>query len=280
MAQCCSGATKTPAGTGTAGHADDGRGMRVPRADRSRNSDPATASDADVAESAAQRVLSWILAHIERAKLVPGDLLPTEIEIAAAAAAGRSSVREALTALKALGIVRARRKGGTRLMREPVLLGIREYLVDEYAQPGRYRDAVLFRAALERGLAPLVARAITASEIARLRRMITEAASDADADLFAVETAFHTALTAAARNHLADLLAHVYQPMFAYGRAERGQPHPDREFWLREHLGLIDALESRDVDAFLLLMDRHLAVYLAPDPAPKTTPKPVIKPGR
>ncbi|HYE06295.1 MAG TPA: FCD domain-containing protein [Planctomycetota bacterium] len=250
--------------------------MPAPRA-RSKRYDPATTpSDEDVAESAAQRVLSWILAHIERADVKPGDLLPTEIEIAAAADAGRSSVREALTALKALGIVRARRKGGTRLMREPVLLGIREYLVDEYAQPGRYHDAVLFRAALERGLAPLVARSITAGEIARLRRMISDAAADESADLFAVETAFHTALTAAARNHLADLLAHVYQPMFAYGRAERGQPHPDRGFWLREHLGLIEALESRDVDAFLRLMDEHLAVYLEAKPAPK----PATKPGR
>ncbi len=66
--------------------------------------------------SRAEHVVEWLLRHIDRRDLRPGDALPKELEIAEAAGVARSSVREALTALKVLGIVRSRRKGGLRMV--------------------------------------------------------------------------------------------------------------------------------------------------------------------
>ncbi|MFW5856510.1 MAG: FadR/GntR family transcriptional regulator, partial [Planctomycetota bacterium] len=76
-------------------------------------------------ETAAGRVLAWIEARIDTDGLGVGDGLPREQEIAEAVGVGRSSVREALTTLKVLGIIEQRRKGGIRIVRDPVLLGLR-----------------------------------------------------------------------------------------------------------------------------------------------------------
>ena len=107
-------------------------------------------------ESAAERVLNWLERHIERQDLGPGDSLPKEVEIAAATKTGRSSVREALTALKALGIIASRRKGGIRIVRHPILLGLRGYFAEHYDFRERYLDAREFRAAMEWGLGEII----------------------------------------------------------------------------------------------------------------------------
>ena len=72
------------------------------------------------ARDARSRVLLWIEQYIRANKPGVGEALPAELEIARSLRVGRSSVREALSALKVLGIVQSRRKGGIRVIRDPV----------------------------------------------------------------------------------------------------------------------------------------------------------------
>jgi len=54
---------------------------------------------------------------IERARLVAGERLPTERELAVALGVGRSTIREVIRHFQALGVVEARKGSGTYLLR-------------------------------------------------------------------------------------------------------------------------------------------------------------------
>jgi len=214
--------------------------------------------------SRAEHVVEWLLRHIDRRDLGPGDALPTELEIAEAAGVARSSVREALTALKVLGIVRSRRKGGLRLLREPVLLEMRPYLAEHYHSRALLDEAMEFRAALEQGLAELIFSKITKREVAALRRIYEEvrAAPEGEAAPYAAERRFHMELLAASRNRLAEVLSHLYIPIFASHQSMTAGPTVGAGAWLREHGGLVEALERRDRTGFLRAMREHTAPYI------------------
>jgi len=226
--------------------------------------------------SAAARVLDWIERHIADHGLGIGAALPTELELAAAAGASRSSVREALTALKVLGIIRSRRKGGIRIIRDPVLLRLRSYFAEQYASPEQFRDAMEFRAAMEWGLGPFMLDRISPATLAALRQVVAAAAAapPEPGRLEAAETRFHTLLASAGGNPLASLFARLYVPIFGSEAAVQPATAPDRNDtaeWVAQHTPLLDALAARDAKAFFAHLKEHLQPYL------KTTVPPVRK---
>jgi DNA-binding FadR family transcriptional regulator len=214
--------------------------------------------------SRAEHVVEWLRRFIDERELQPGDALPKELEIAAAAGVARSSVREALTALKVLGIVRSRRKGGLRMVREPVLLEMRPYLAERYHSRALLDEAMEFRAALEQGLAELIFAKISRRETAALRRICEQvrAAPAGQADLHSAERCFHRGLLAASRNRLAAVLSHLYIPIFASHESMAAGATEGAETWLRGHLGLVEALERRDLAGFLRTMREHITPYI------------------
>ena len=213
---------------------------------------------------AAGRALAWLERHIAGRQLTPGDALPTELEIAAAAGVGRSSVREALTALKVLGIIRSRRKGGIRIIRDPVLLELRPYFAERYDSVARFEDAMEFRAAIEWGLTPLTLARIKPDTLAALRAVlqtVAAASTPAQAAVEAAEVRFHTLLTQGSGNRLAGLFARLYVPIFAPEHtASSAWTDAPAEVarWLQEHGALIDALAAGDARRFLCLLKKHV----------------------
>ena len=81
--------------------------------------------------TASEQVLEWIEAYIRENRLGVGDALPREYDIMEKTGTGRGSVREALTTLKVLGIIQSKRKGGIRIIRDPVMLGLRHYFAKQ-----------------------------------------------------------------------------------------------------------------------------------------------------
>ncbi len=215
--------------------------------------------------AAVERVLAWLEAYIRRRRLDVGDSLPTEMEIARAMGSARSSVREALTALKALGIICTRRRGGIRIIRDPFLLEIRHYFAERYHDRGRYEDALEFRAALEWGLGPLFFDRIAQRTIRLLKAIVKEvaAADPAKADIAAAELRFHAAMLKGCGNRLAALLGHIYVPIFApdalsgYG----GKP-AEIEKWIGDHAEMVEALACRRKEHFFAALRRHTQCYM------------------
>ena len=216
---------------------------------RTRRSAPPTASAG---------VVVWLQRKIRSNRLEVGDTLPGELEISRCVGVGRSSVREALTALKVLGIIRTRRKGGIRLVRDPVLLELQRYFVEEPFDKRTHAETQVFRAALEWGFGPLMFGRTTAGTIRTLRRVVESVATHGKtwSDINAAEIRYHTALIAGCGNRLASLFAHLYGPIFR-DDTRSGLTAGDLHQWRGAHLPMVEALERRDEAAFLVALRVH-----------------------
>lgn len=215
--------------------------------------------DGDVAS----RVLLWLQRYIQKKKLGIGDALPGELDIAEQVGVGRSSVREALSALKVLGIIESQRKGGIRIVRDPVLLELRSYFSSSFETQRQYKDALEFRAALEWGLGLLMLDRANARTIRSLRAEI-KAVADGVTDWASIHTAevrFHTALTASCGNRLATLFAHLYGPLFAV-ETKRGPTPAYAQSWVEQHQYLVDTLEAGNEEQFLEALRSHTRSYM------------------
>ncbi|MCE8016232.1 FadR family transcriptional regulator [Halomonas sp. MCCC 1A17488] len=99
--------------------------------------------------SVALQLLERIKGALIRGELQPGDYLPSESELTHSLGIGKSSVREAIKMLQAIGIVEVRRGQGTLIRREPG-----DPLVDPMAfgmilARGMTRDVLEFRKMFE-----------------------------------------------------------------------------------------------------------------------------------
>lgn len=229
--------------------------------------------------STTDRILEWIEAHIEDNSLGLGDPLPKEIEIAEMTNTSRSSVREALHILNGLGITRSRRKGGIRLVREPILLRLRPYLTQEYIAEEIFGHAIEFRSILEWGMGEVIFARSTPAVIEQLRTILNSAADVPleNVRLYDCDRRFHYVLAEAAGNELALLLSQIYTPIYlTQERRYRGATitEHDRDVWLTQHNSLVDALESRNRERFLSELRYHTQWYLR-GLEPENSPKPI-----
>lgn len=210
------------------------------------------------AGSSVERVIAWLRAHIASSDLRPGASLPREIDIAAAVGVSRSSVREALIGLRALGLIDSRRRGGMRLLREPVLLDLRDWFPPRYDSKARSDEAMEFRAVVEQGLIELIFARISEAEIGQLRRILDGLADDSpSAAVIDAEKRLHRLLMKAARNRLALLLSGLITPIF-----DSVETPASAADFRRDHGALVTALEHRDHDAFVQAMRTHTTPYL------------------
>ncbi|MHC4885810.1 MAG: FadR/GntR family transcriptional regulator [Planctomycetota bacterium] len=218
--------------------------------------------------TASERVLAWIEDHIQRNGLGPGDALPAEMEIMAACGTGRSSVREALSALKVLGIIRQRRKEGIRIIRDPVLLDLRHYFAERFDDEARYQETLEYRAALEWGFGPLIFAHIQTQTIQVLRSLLHDVEKQAIAisDLLTAEIRFHRLLSSDCGNQLFSHFAHLYTPLFYWQGNIPADDVAEEEGmiseWVDHHALLVSALEDRDEAAFLKALRTHTFCYM------------------
>jgi len=218
--------------------------------------------------TASEQVLQWIEAYIARKRLGVGDGLPGEHDIMQETGMGRSSVREALTALKVLGIIQSRRKGGIRIIRDPVMLELRHYFADRYDDTARYEDVLEFRSTMDWGLGPLAMVRVKDSTIQSLRQLLQEVEEQAVGaeDITRAEIEFHRVLTVGCGNRLAGIFVHLYEPIFhsrSPGIADAFSRSPDFvKQWIAKHMTILDALESRDWARFSKELKDHTLGYM------------------
>jgi len=189
---------------------------------------------------------------IARSGLKPGDRLPAEREFMEGLAVGRSTVREVIRQLQALGIVESRKGSGTYLLRSVSADTVHMPLSFDAT---RLRDALLQTLDVRRGLEA------EASAIAALRRT--------DADLVKIEAkleameavhlekgtagpedlAFHLAVYDATHNALFPQLLEQMREAF---ESFWEMPFDRTDFARRTfpyHRELYDAIVARDAEA-------------------------------
>lgn len=213
-----------------------------------------------------EQVAERLRTLIEAERLVPGDRLPGERDLAARLRVSRSTVRQALTVLRVMGLVEIRHGTGAYLMRA----------VDDVIPPIPLESvggvpllpAVSeVREVLESHAARLAARHRTAAHLADMAHSIAamelEIGSGVNGD--EGDERFHFAVVAAAENPvLADLLLRLDPSIRRIARASlqrAGQPPRS----LATHRLIFEAITRQDEEQAARLMFDHLVVTGAVD---------------
>jgi GntR family transcriptional repressor for pyruvate dehydrogenase complex len=216
-----------------------------------------------------EQVADRLRALIDIERLVPGDRLPAERDLAARLGVSRGSVRQGLTVLRVMGLVEIRHGMGVYLLRPatdvipPISL---RSLGDEANLPA-LSDV---RAVLEGHAARLAARNRTAADLAAANDAVDamEAAVAAGGDGLEGDRRFHATIVAAADNPvLAELLSGFDATIRRIAKASlQREGQPPRS--LATHRLILDAITRGDEEQAGTLMRDHLAVTGAMDAGP------------
>jgi GntR family transcriptional repressor for pyruvate dehydrogenase complex len=208
-----------------------------------------------------EEVVERLRELIDVQELKPGDRLMSERELAERLGVSRTSIRQALTALEVMGLVRVRHGGGVFLTRAPgdVLPPLATELLDSYE---RLPAVIEVREAIETQTARLAARRRDEADLRAMRQALDrmEAAIESGGEAADADAAFHTAIVRAARNPLLERLwADLSEPIDQTRRASLARPgRPPRS--LAAHRAILEAIEAEDEDGAAARMRDHLSV--------------------
>jgi len=204
-----------------------------------------------------EQLVEQLLGYIDTAQLGPGDLLPSERELADRLGVSRPTLVQALVALEVLGVIEVRHGLGAVLVYRPsiatVIKGLR-------AHENRLPEIVEARSTLEVKLAELAAQRRTDDDLAAINAALVAMANEiAEGEKGAHgDELFHEAVTAAAHSAvLAQLMAFIAEMILETRLESLGQPgRPEQS--LASHQAIADAIRARDSEAAAEMMLSHI----------------------
>lgn len=210
--------------------------------------------------SIAEQVARKLLDLIRTRNLKPGDMLPTERELAAMMQVSRPSVREAVRGLQIVGVLKARQGYGIYVsaLDAADLLGPLQFLLTLNTQN---IDALYeIRALFDPSVARLACGRISQADIERLKQLIEvqhglllDPMSFRSSDL-----KFHTIIWEATGNSIIVRTSlSLYLLGIEYRRIASETAGVLRQS-LRDHEEIVAALEKHDGDAAAQAVERHL----------------------
>ena len=198
--------------------------------------------------TASRRVADAIRDLIRRERIPPGGRLPTEHELARRFRASRPIVREAITTLRALGVVETRPRVGLRVLAfDPA--GVFERMGPWMGAPEATADLRELRGLLEPSMLALVLQRATANHFRQLEAMLDAGLAGSEGDC-----AFHEALWQLAGNRFVCGM----RGLLLRGAGVAGEPVLPARRMLQEHRAILRALRAGDLAAATQLMMAHL----------------------
>ncbi|WP_426504873.1 FadR/GntR family transcriptional regulator [Dactylosporangium sp. McL0621] len=197
-----------------------------------------------------------IVELIHDRELPPGAPMPTEPQLMDLLGASRNSVREAIRALQALGIVEIRHGYGTFVGRASLDALTPSLTFRVRTGPGggvrALHDLVEVRELLETGLIGSVAGTVSEARVAALDALVSGMAHDAAAD-----RAFHALLYEGCGNDLVLQLIGMFWDVYHEIGGVLAPPEDRVAQTVANHRRIVDALRARDPEAAREAMRRH-----------------------
>jgi GntR family transcriptional repressor for pyruvate dehydrogenase complex len=195
-----------------------------------------------------------------------GSRLPSEAELAQATGVSRASVREALSALQAVGLIEAKSGSGNYVRKSPTQEDEADVPLLLESEAGCL-EVMEARETLEPRVAALVAKKATPEIVRNLLRAIRDmraeiAGGDFDS-YFQADKRFHLALVAAAANRLLSaalvpLISTMDQTLYREFTHRYYLKTPeDLEDVVDLHEELVRAVKAKDADAAAAAMSEH-----------------------
>jgi len=211
----------------------------------------------------ADDVRDLLEAAIREGRLHPGDALPSERDLMAAMGVGRPAVRDALTALARIGLVRVAAGGRTR-----VCVPTPRHLLDELGSVARHlirepagaRQFEQARTVFEAGLVRWAAQYATPDQIGELRGALdrNEAAIGDQPRFVETDVGFHRQLAAMPDNPVLLALHDASVEWLILQRPPLLDPAPNNRMSHAGHAAIFEAVAARDAEAAAAAMQQHL----------------------
>lgn len=207
-----------------------------------------------------EEVVSQIHDLIRQGKLKAGDQLPAERELAETFKVSRASVREALRALEAEGLVVSRTGAGTFVAELPM-----ESLVESLAallskEKDALSDIFEMRRIIEPQIASLAAERATEDDIEKMKRILESQAQLVKKGGTGVQadTEFHFTIAQATQNQALEKLVSGLMEILSRSREESLQTPGRNEASLASHYGILSAIEAHDKERAEEAMVHHI----------------------
>jgi GntR family transcriptional repressor for pyruvate dehydrogenase complex len=196
--------------------------------------------------------------------LAEGDLIPSERQLAKMLGVSHRAVREALGVLAGEGVIRKEHGRGTFVNKVDEDQLVSQLGLFELALPdvNGLHEA---RAAIERGIMPLVAQQATDGDLQAMEACIAsmEKHADAGASILADDIDFHLALLRATHNEALQGLREIITAsvrLYSVWRDPRGlgRGHQTAAHIIRAHRSILEAIRERDGDKAYQAVHTHL----------------------
>lgn len=195
-------------------------------------------------------LVTFVVKRIKEAllngEINPGDFLPPEAELAKNLNVGKSSVREALKMLQALGVVEVRRGQGTAICKEPGEESINPLVFQLLMEKRRIQDLIDLRMIFEPGITVLAMKRATAAEIETIRETVVRLQKSIDAGVPVAEDdlAFHFAILEATHNPFVVRIGKTILQLFRSSISTSMRTIP--EIALGDHQRIFEAFARQD----------------------------------
>jgi GntR family transcriptional regulator, transcriptional repressor for pyruvate dehydrogenase complex len=215
-----------------------------------------------------QRIISEVQELLVKGALLPGDRLPPEGKLAGQFGVGRTSVREAMKVLAALGVVEVRRGDGTFVAKGNSfhLLNPLEFAL--ILESGEARELLELRRIIDMACCDLVVQRATAEDLARLsalaeeHRVLVKAGASPQV-VGAKDVEFHRAFLESTQNRPLIKVGRTIWALFVKSIVEAQDPRTVTRTSVRHHTDLVRALRSRNAEKARRIVESHLAMWYA-----------------
>ncbi|PAU74058.1 FadR/GntR family transcriptional regulator [Halomonas salipaludis] len=205
--------------------------------------------------SIAFQILERIKTALIRGQLKPGDYLPSETELTQSLGIGKSSVREAIKMLQAIGIVEVRRGQGTIIRREPGTPLVDPMAFGMILARGMTRDVLEFRQMFEPAYTLQAMANATPEDHASIRHAITAlAAAIANGEQTSRhDVSFHRAVLRATHNPMTIRVGETLIELIEAALETSMQTLPETA--LKDHQAIYAAFQAGDTNGVLAAIE-------------------------
>ena len=194
-----------------------------------------------------------------------GEKLPTEKKLGETLNVGRSTVREALRILQAMGILEMRQGKGAFLKSKnlgdasAITKWFREHEIQlrDFMEVRMTLEPLAVKLAIERGTETEL------TEVAEIQKTFEQAQENKDVINLAIsDEAFHNAIVKATHNKLLIIINQNIANAFAEYRTKSFASKKTASHALEPHRAILSALQRRDVEDAMQQVRRHLEISL------------------
>jgi len=218
-----------------------------------------------------QRVYDSIVDQIRRlitdGTWKPGQRLPSERELTETLSVGRTSVREALRILEAMGFIEIRAGDGS-YVKDSIVVPSRLHKLIDLVQGDEYSvDLMEARELIESQIAFIAAESATPEDIADLEAIVDRQAASIESGSSTVEDniEFHLRLTQATGNRVLVELQQIFFQLSHDNIVQLFRVPGRPEESLRQHRAIIQAVKEHcPADAHRLMLDHLRSRYTFP----------------